>query len=280
MKVLQEYVPELVSGAITLTFGVIFLIFRKNESDGYIVLAIGAQLTAALSLLKSEIVNKSNEKLNRLENRFDEKLGQVELFELFIKIRPELQGEGKRVIRDCKTTLRKLSEGVIETNAASIFNMLSDHINSSKHEVLAVHIGMTLDNFNVWERDYMQNYYEASRDALKRKVNIQRIFILSQEIILDPQTRKVNAVALRIMQQQAKDGVKVFIVHADNVTNPEDFAVIDGKLVEYGSYVTLNSKNIKSKLSFNPDDIETYHRKFNELKNRTSSLERWRQNHT
>jgi hypothetical protein len=279
MKILQAYVPELISGIITLIFGIIFLISRPNESDGYIVLAVGAQLTVALFLLKSEIINKFDDKINLLEIKFDEKTNRLELFELLEKIRPELQDRAARSLRECKSSLQELSRGIITDNASVIFNMLSEYVNYSKYEVLAVHVGKTSANFEVWRRDYMQNYFECKKRAIQRGVKVQRIFIIGREDPSVPQTQGLRQIAQEIMLLQQSAGIEIFVIRERDVPPPaEDFAVIDRQLVEFGSYIKLGSQNIESQISFDRSDIDSYYRKFNELKAVSLNLNQWLEN--
>jgi hypothetical protein len=270
MRFLHAHISEFVLGSLSFLIGIGFIFTKgKDEPEGYIIAAVGLQITIALFLLKSEIHSKLDEKL--------------ELYRLLSGIHhPELLDQGHEVIENCKESLRQLANGKYRDRADRIFYSIADKIANARKEVLAVHVGWTVTHIEAWNSPHMARYYEKNKEAVKRGVKVKRIFILFKETLWNSETDCLDESVSRVLNRQQRDGIDVLVVWNHDVeekTYIQDWVMVDAKWVEYGAeaggFVSSGWSHKDAVLSVNSHKLRTY---FNKFKRLEGYADRWADN--
>lgn len=265
MRFLRAHVSEFILGLTSFILGLLFILIKgQDEPVGYIIAAVGLQLSTALFLLKNEIYSKLDEKL--------------EVYRLLGAIHyPELQEHAHEAIENCKTSLRQLAEGKIRNRADLIFHSIAEKVMNAKREVLAVHVGWTVKHMEAWNDPHMSNYYEVNLNAVKRNVRVRRIFILHRGELVNPETDKLYEGVTQVLNKQKQDGIDVMIAW-DHVIEEkgiiQDWIMIDKEWVEYGmdagGFVSRGWSDKDAFLSVNPRKLKEYRNKFRMLERYTA----------
>jgi hypothetical protein len=267
MNAIRQHAFEFILGILSALVG-LAVAFVKGSPEGYIIAAIGLQVAAALYKIKTEIHTKVGDKL--------------EVYSLMEKIQdPILGGHARTAMENCKGSLKQLTEGKIRDRADLILHSIIEMISQARSEVLAVHVGRTVEHISKWQTSvHMRTYYTKNLEALSRGVKVQRIFILSEEHLCDPvgdglnrEDRLCKAV-VEVLDQQWQDGIDVYCAWESDILQTDfslDMIVVDEKWVEYGMGAGgfVGSEWMSNKYAFlsaNKTDIEEHVKEFNLLK--------------
>jgi hypothetical protein len=125
-----------------------------------------------------------------------------------------------------------------------------------------------------------QNFYEANVDAsCNRNVNIERIFLLSRNSLIDKSGNFLDSRILELMQRQKSDKIKVRVLWLEELSTStadnklyQDFGIFDGHEVITQERVMGNLSHgmvIHKHLS----EVEDYQKRFQKLHNLSRPLD-------
>ena len=225
--------------------GYAYFIKEDTISDevGYIIWAIGGLFTISTIFLRRQ-----------LQNHLDE---NIEIYQILEGLHDkECLERGNKIVKDCKHKLADLQRGIIELKNEEVFDIAIKRMKDVKKTVKATHLALKPDQGHKWKKESQKKYYEANKEAIKRGVKIQRIFIFDKEYILNKNYEIIDREMLEILEEQNKDGINVLLLDKDEI--PEDikqnvlaadFAIFDDSLVQTHYYnigkIIKNSKKFK-----------------------------------
>jgi len=146
-------------------------------------------------------------------------------------------------IDECKTRLREISSGsvVVPSRTAQAYGYLG--IQQARRDIKVIHIG----SMDFWNSDFGRKYFGLNREAIKRGVQITRIFALT------PEEARVSVTTLR---EQERAGIRVLVVRPDRVDHEfmifDDRILVDFDVDEKGGYrlerVVLDPAQVRRKV--------------------------------
>jgi hypothetical protein len=226
-------------------------------SQAYLPAIFGLLITASASLLKFELM----ERIDR-DYKIQTLLNQLE--------HEALRKHGIEAIEACEDILEDLGRGIIKTGSAEIFKIIVELVDHTWHHIQAIHLANDLSYLYSWEcNEGLMNYYQANLNALKRNVTIERVFLLKKEDIIDSKLNKViNQKVVNILNNQQRDGIKVFVTWLESVANPElieDFIIFDDEEVTV-HYPLTEGRYHRTLTLYEPVNIRNYKQRFADLK--------------
>ncbi|HEX2205526.1 MAG TPA: hypothetical protein VHG91_19600 [Longimicrobium sp.] len=295
---LQPYLLEFVMAAASVIVGLLFVAIRgKEDPIAYATAILGLQITATTAVLKHEIHTKleeyrrdANERAAKLLEGVDGRLrDQLEIYRLAGRVATRWGGkhdiilsQTSAVLDTCRQSLLNLSDGKIGDRAEVVFHLLTDLLGQCQEELFAVHIGRGVQHVAAWKQPHMANYYAENVAAKKRGVRVQRIFVLAHQQVIDPAIQRVDRRVLDVLQQQADDGIEVFVawdyeVQESNLV--QDWVIVDSHYVEYGveagGFVTSEWASKQAFLSVNEVKVKQFRAKFKRLKRYAHTYQQW-----
>lgn len=266
MTTLREFVTEIVVLSVTAVAGFVTLLFPNTSLiDAYRVWSFGVIVTTATLVLKRE-----------LQSRLDER---IEIYRLAENIEDEeLRERGNVLIRECKYGLEQLTKGTFTGGISDVIGQAIIRMTKAKTRVQATHLVANLELLHAWDHvpGYV-NYYEANLAAIKRGVEIERIFIIDKDLMSDPSTGKLtDEKGLKILKQQSRDGIDVTVTWKHDLPNAdllEDFIIFDSSVITIAREgVTGNYESVT--VTRGRNDLLIYSDKFATIKFHGESLNR------
>jgi len=228
MRKLRQYLTVLVGAVLTLVLSFVsdFWLSLPKEIT-WVIFSLGAIITITVTLLEQKLVDEISDEIN----------DKVEIFTTLEQIHDaELYVLAKRAISDCKEKLENYRSGIIP---ATEWAHITDRISNCRKSYRAIFWGTKPQSLYSFEDTSAgRNYYDLNVQAVLRKVEVERVFVLDKADMLDEEGHFVDARGLRIMQSQQDAGIKVRIVWADvlkalpeSANLYQDFAIIDDEEV-------------------------------------------------
>lgn len=199
MNRVRHYLMAFISLVVTLLLTLIAdVILKVSYETTYMVFAMGLMITLTTTLLEKEIEGKIK----------DEIRDKLELYDKIVGINDvNLQNEVYQLVQS-------LSDGEIPAHIASIraLNLWRNVI----HHVNATDLSFDKETLYRWEASRLQIWYRLNLEAIKRGVNIERIFILPRGQVID--NGKWDPRVLNILKQQDDDGISVRVLWIEDAT--------------------------------------------------------------
>lgn len=121
-----------------------------------------------------------------------------------------------RAIDDCRTRLRDLASGSVLVTAKSVQEYAIIGIEQAQREIKAIH----LDSMEFWNSVLGKKLFDLNRAAIKRNVQITRIFLLA--------TDEVNE-HIETLKAHEKVGIQVFVVDPEHLSR--EFTIFDNRIL-------------------------------------------------
>lgn len=146
-------------------------------------------------------------------------------------------------IDECRARLREIASGsvIVPSRTAQAYGYLGTQ--QARRDIKVIHIG----SMDFWSSDFGRKYLGLNRGAVKRGVQITRIFALTPE-----EARG----SIKTLREQEKAGIRVLVVRPDRVDHEfmifDDRILIDFDIDEEGGYklerVVLDPAQVRRKV--------------------------------
>ncbi len=158
-----------------------------------------------------------------------------------------------KYVRDCKDKIRHLSSGTINIDPKQNVNDFLSLYRKSEKRLKAISYGEHPEYF--WENEVGRKVLDANSDAIKRGVEITRIFILTSDQVKNPRV-------MAILTQQKDAGIEVLVADSQSIPPDlkEDYGILDeslvfqmdiifreGKVPVWKGYLTIDEKVVMEK---------------------------------
>jgi hypothetical protein len=197
----------------------------KLATEVVISASVGIAVAAYIWVLKWELTREIQDKLS--------------LYTLLETIEDEdLYERGKTVIEECRVELENLSKGILRIDPGHFYRTMIKYTDSARHHMRVTHIAFDERQMEMWIPDMDHQWYRHNIALVKRGVLLERWFILSRSFAIDSASGKLRPDISALLQRQAKDGIKVQVIWADELDDPsliqDDFIVMDTDTVLSG----------------------------------------------
>lgn len=216
----RDFTLEIIQFTATVVLSLVSFAFQFPRESTFIIFSLGVSITIATILIKRELTEQLNEKL--------ELYGSLDTI-----ADAELRHFGYSIVNDAKKALKELNEGIVTLGAGHTFTAQINRMKSMNRgdTVFAVHPAphKAIDYLYAWQSSIpLQNYFEENCKAIKRGVKIQRVFILEKT--------DWNKKATGIFQQHDHAGIEVYITWYDDIKGLDvqelDFIVFPDAVIE------------------------------------------------
>lgn len=164
---------------------------------------------------------------------------------------------------ECKETLLGLENGYLTVSPGEKYSYGRKGVDSARKTVKAV----AYEDIESWRTEHMKNVVKANAEAVKRGVEIHRVFIVSNE---NPEQSK------DVFQSHKDAGVKVFVVSPDELPSTqllESYLIVDDQVVVYFFYTRDGKKFTGERISTETLEVETAVGKFDIILRRAKPFE-------
>ena len=223
----QSLIVGLIITAITLSVDVIA---RLKETERKVL-----QGTALGTLLLD------NQKLHTILHQIAKsyQVAQQSDFDLFVE-------RSKDAVLDCKEILGSLERGYTMVEAGGKYSYGRRGTKQAKKTIKAV----AYEDIGSWRTVHLQDVVRINAEAVKRGVQIQRIFILTDESM---------AKAKDVLDAHKDAGVQVFVVSPDDLPTTqllESYLVVDDRILVIFYYTRDGKLFREEKISIDPVEVD------------------------
>lgn len=270
-KLLANYTLTLAGLVVTFVLYLFasFGLHLSNENQ-YVVFAIGIMTTLVIATFEHEVPKLFTTQIDK----------KIEIYRLFSQIEEgDFRKWAQDIIADSEYKLRQLAQGEFRSSMGARYEI--GRLNQAHKTLRAVYLGTVYQSTGLhsWTTSpEEERYYNENLDAIKRGVEITRIFILDKSKTVDYSNKNIkDQVILNIMQKQCKDGILVKIAWQGDVvasTGPEvlkDFVILDNLEVDTREYTP--DSNYEIVFWRNPAKIQYYEHIFSTLQRYSQTLE-------
>lgn len=177
-------------------------------------------------------------------------------FPLFIQRSQDILGE-------CQDVLSGLERGYMVIEPGGKYAYGTKGVALAEKNVTAV----AYEDIESWRTVHLQSALKANAEAIKRGVEIQRVFILNKESFDK---------AHDVLQAHKDAGVKVYVVPPDDLPTPqllENYLIIDGKVLVVFYYTREGRRLREEKISVEPVEVDTAVSRFSAIMRRAKVYE-------
>ena len=228
----QDEVNSLIAGLLTTIITILIdLIARLKSTEQTILGAI--KLGDLLSNDKDLHLT-----LNDIANSY--LTIQNKDFELFIQ-------RSQDILHECRETLIGLENGFLIVQPGGKYTYGRKGVEKAQKNVKAV----AYEDIESWRTEHLKNVLETNQEAIERKVEIQRIFILTHENLEQ---------AKDVLDAHKKAGVKVYIVSPDELPSTNlltSYLIVDDQVLVYFYYTRDGRKFTGEKISIETVEVDT-----------------------
>ena len=278
-KTLWNYLGKNFFSLLTVLVGT--LILALSQLGVLSSAAIGpTTLTLVILLATSQLVDTSK-KLESLQDAIENgfQLNEIlskerELFSVVHQIAKSymtVQGtemelfrqKAKDTLEECRDILGGLERGYMLAEPGGKYAYGTKGVLLAKHNVKAI----AYEEIEVWRTPHLKSTLQANAQAVKRGVQIQRIFIVSNESL---------AKAGDVLQEHQSAGIQVYVAFPENLPSEqllESYLIIDDKvLVTF--YLTREGKRLREeRISILPTDVSNAMKGFESILRRAIRYE-------
>lgn len=244
----QDEVSSLLVGLITTTITLLIdTIARLRETENRIL-----QATALGNLLSND------EKLHSAMHQIAKSYVAVQKsgFDLFVQ-------KSVDALLECKDILGGLERGYMLTQAGGKYSFGKRGVDVAKKTIKA----LAYEDADSWRTDHLKDVIQANAEAVKRGVQIQRVFILSDDSLSQ---------ASDVLQVHKDAGVQVFVVSPEDLPSTqllESYLVVDDRILVV-FYFTRDGRHFREeKISVEPVEVDRAISRFNSVLRRAKAYE-------
>lgn len=240
----QDEVSSLITGfLITIITILIDLIARLRETE-----------TRVLEAVKLGNILSENEELHSVLSQIALNYSAVQNkdFDLFTQ-------RSQDALLECKEVLVELDNGYLNDSPGGKYAYGRKGIRNAQSSVKVI----DYENIAFWRTENAKNILKVNAEAIKRGVEIQRIFIISNENLLQSKD---------VLQSHKDVGVKVLVVSPDDLPSAhllENYLIIDGQVLVYFYYARDGIKLTGEKICINRVDVDAALNKFDAIVRRS-----------
>lgn len=202
-----------------------------------------------LSIMESRLLQASEVDQNLWQDA-DLLRSVRQIVKSYIRIRSEgfslFADRAKYELNQCRDTLEKMAQGSMKSRVESSWIFSRRAFEQAKGCLKATVPG----EFEWWRTDSGRSYFELNQKALKRGIEITRVFIDEPVKLRE---------AIDVLEQQRASGVRVYVVQPSHVSEElvENFLVMDDRVAVFlnrrdGKYITeyisMNEAEVKQAL--------------------------------
>lgn len=197
MKLAREHLLAVISFVATLVLTLIAEVINLSKDTTYLTFAIGTTITLTVSLLEKQLEDK-------VKNQIGESLE-------FYRLTEAIDDEDLR--HEIIELVRSLGRGEIPPHIAS--SRSGKLFAKTRKTIYAADYNPTSKHISRWEGPRLETWYQSGVDAVQRGVNLERIFILNKDEVI--QGRIWDETTLRILKRQSNDGIRVRILWIEDI---------------------------------------------------------------
>lgn len=224
--------------------------------------SVGISVAAYIWALKWEIGREIRDKLS--------------LYSLLEGIEDEdLYERGRMAIEECRVELENLSKGILRIDPGRFYRYIIKVTDAAKHHVRVTHVGLDERRLELVQPVSENQWYQHNLSLVKRGVIVQRIFIMPRTKAIDSTSGKLKPSIAAILDQQARDGIKVQVVWEETIDDPEliqELIVVDTRLAVTGFQSWTGVGYADARVLRRRYDIERYIELFEALRSRGHTL--------
>jgi hypothetical protein len=264
MSFLKQYVTTFVSALVTLVLTLITdFVLNLPRDISWLIVSIGTIITLSATLLEKRLAETASKEI----------AGKLKLYNLLEQLDDDdvLRLRGLELINKCESELENLAKGVLRLDRDEYYKYIGDRMSTASKYVQAIHIALELSDMYIWENEQgIVNYYRINKEAVQRRVRIERIFVLKKSRVIDASNNQViDPRTIEILKRQRDDGIEVMIVWLESMGDSlgEEFMIFDEKEVQVQSSIPelpgrLYNLSLKRKAS----DVTYYGSKYSNLR--------------
>ena len=233
----QDEVNSLIAGLLTTIITILIdLIARLKETERKV-----------LEATKLGDVLSENKELHSTLNQIATNYSAVQNknFDLFIQ-------KSQDALLECKETLLGLDNGYLTVSPGGKYTYGRKGVASAKKIIKAV----AYEDIESWRTEHLKNVVVVSAEAIKRGIEIQRVFIVSNG----------NFEKSKDVFQSHKDaGVNVFIVSPDDLPSThllESYLIVDDQVLVNFYYTRDGKQFTGERISSEPVEVDAAVSKF------------------
>lgn len=228
----QDEVNSLIAGLLTTIITILIdLIARLKETEHKI-----------LEATKLGNVLSENKELHSTLNQIAINYSAIQNknFDLFTQ-------RSQDALLECKETLLGLENGYLTVSPGGKYTYGRKGVASAKKIIKAV----AYEDIESWRTEHLKNVVKVNEEAVKRGIEIQRVFIVSNE----------NLEKSKDVFQSHKDaGVNVFMVSPDDLPSTHllaSYLIVDNQVLVYFYYTRDGKQFTGEKISVEPVEVDT-----------------------
>lgn len=161
--------------------------------------------------------------------------------------------EGKRSLTGCSDSLKNLADGTFLIDEERRMRILVDLLERARPgETILATSYVNLGDW--WERELGQRYLQANYKAVKRGVEIKRVFIVRQDEEED---------VYKFIDEQRSNSINVRVVKESSVKShlKENFFLVENSILSYSEY-SRDGQLVRGYISQDPRKHSEYREKF------------------
>lgn len=273
-KLLENYILTLAGLVVTFILYVLAAFgLHLSANDQYLVFAIGFMTTLVFAAFEHEVPKL-------FATQIDQK---IKLYRLFSQIEDgEFREWAREIIADGEYKLGQLAQGEFRARMGTKYDV--GRLYRAQKKICGVYLGTAyqLLGFHSWKRnsEQQEGYYRENLEAIKRGVEIIRVFILSKSKTVNEATGIIlDSAIVNEMKKQQKDGIGVWIAWENDIASRagtealKDFVILDAFEVDVREHASDGTYEVV--IWKNPTIIQRYQHFFSILHGNSLSLDRF-----
>jgi hypothetical protein len=149
----------------------------------------------------------------------------------------ELYQRGKTAIEECRVELEDLSKGILRMDVGHVGRYMIKFADAARHHLRLTHVGLDQRRLEAVRPDPENPWYQHNLSLIHRGVTVERFFILQRAGAIDSATGKIQTPVAEILEEQARDGIAVYVVWEEDVDDPrliQELMIVDTNLAMTG----------------------------------------------
>ena len=175
IKKSEKFLTTIISSLATvvLTLSSDFLLKLPDEVT-WLTFFVGAMVTISATLVEQRLLSATEDEIQRKLEGY-KLLGQIS--------DPELMQFGQAAIKECEEKLREYATGVFEENSHVYMTGRIETVQNRLQATFWVQNKNSI--YNIEDTPAGQSYQNSNRALLKRGVQVERIFIMNKDDVID-----------------------------------------------------------------------------------------------
>ncbi len=250
-KALRLADPLLIGGILfSISIGVIMVISRNDTLSGLTIGLLSTLVTLGFDLVVRQAkTEKTLIEAMEMSQIFADEVVRDSLKEIgdsYQIIKSYDYDVFSRVaeasIQECRIKTSELASGSLRFEGTSVQELGSIEYENAKDHIKVMH----KNDMDYWISPFGKNYFERNLEALRRKIKITRIFLISDE-----EAKKY----IHILQKQEEAGIEVIIMNPQFVNPGRDFLLFDNKILMH-YYTDLQNQYKIEEIIVSPERVK------------------------